>query len=177
MEFGATNGVDLSNTYLLEKEFAWTGILVEPGRCWHQSLLKNRSVTIETSCVWKDSRSTLQFREVDIPELSTIEAYAAADEHKNSREHRRTYDVQTISFNDLLAKHGAPREIDYLSIDTEGSEYEILNSFDFRSHSFRVITCEHNYTPMRERIFDLLSTHGYQRRFETLSRFDDWYIR
>ena len=38
VEFGATNGVDLSNSWLLEKAFGWTGILAEPARIWHDDL-------------------------------------------------------------------------------------------------------------------------------------------
>ena len=47
VEFGATNGVSLSNTYLLEKQFGWKGILAEPARCWHAAREKNRSAAIE----------------------------------------------------------------------------------------------------------------------------------
>ena len=38
VEFGATNGVSLSNTYVLEKEFAWGGILAEPAMRWHRDI-------------------------------------------------------------------------------------------------------------------------------------------
>src|SRR5688572_29398394 len=55
VEFGATNGVDISNTYLLESEFGWNGILAEPARCWHEALGRNRRAHIETRCVWKES--------------------------------------------------------------------------------------------------------------------------
>lgn len=43
IEFGATNGIDLSNTYLLEKEYEWKGILGEPAKKWHKDIVKNRS--------------------------------------------------------------------------------------------------------------------------------------
>ncbi len=175
VEFGATNGVTLSNTYLLEKEFGWTGILAEPAIFWHDDLKRNRRANIETRCVWKDSTSTLNFNE--IAEYSTISSYSDNDNHKKIRKRGKTYDVKTISLNDLLEKHEAPVEIDYLSIDTEGSEFEILNNFDFSKHSFKVITCEHNYTPMREKIFELLVKNGYVRKFEKLSDYDDWYVR
>ena len=93
------------------------------------------------------------------------------------REKGQIYEVKSISLIDLLKKYDAPTEIDYLSVDTEGSEYEILNNFDFSRYQFNVITCEHNYTPARQKIFDLLTSHGYRRRFEDVSLWDDWYVR
>lgn len=177
VEFGATNGIDLSNTYLLETEFGWTGILAEPARCWHEALKSNRKSHIETRCVWRDSTSLLKFNEVNAPELSTIQGYGEDDAHSQTRKNGVQYEVESISLNDLLTKYGAPRNIDYLSLDTEGSEYEILEDFDFSQHSFQVITCEHNHTPARERIFQLLTQKGYRRVFENVSLWDDWYIR
>ena len=176
VEFGATNGIDLSNTYLLEKEFDWTGVLAEPARCWHNALQRNRKASIETCCVWKDSHSSLVFNEVDSAEFSTISSYSDVDLHKETRKHRREYNVSTISLLDLLVKHKAPKIIDYLSIDTEGSEFEILDAFDFSKYRFRVVTCEHNHTSTREKIFELLTKNGYSRILENISNFDDWYI-
>jgi len=177
VEFGATNGVDLSNTYLLEKEFGWKGILAEPAKRWHSELKSNRNNSIETDCVWRESNSVLTFNEVDKAELSTIDEYSSSDLHRENRKDGRTYDVKTISLEDLLDKHHAPRKIDYLSIDTEGSEYEILSSFNFDRYQFKIITCEHNFTSAREEIFSLLAKNNYVRKYESLSHFDDWYVR
>jgi FkbM family methyltransferase len=175
VEFGATNGVGQSNTYLLEKEFGWDGILAEPARHWHADLRGNRSSRIVTDCVWRDSKSTLIFNEVGA--LSTIDSYSSSDFHSRERRHGTRYSVKTISLEDLLDKYGAPREIDYLSIDTEGSEYEILSNCNLDKYRFRVITVEHNRGPGREKIFRLLTAHGYLRKLEKFSKFDDWYVQ
>jgi FkbM family methyltransferase len=176
VEFGATNGVDLSNTHLLEKEMGWTGILAEPAASWYIALPKNRSCHIDFNCVWSKTGETLEFNNTLDAELSTIDIFSNGDEHAKARKAGLKYDVNTISLLDLLKKYNAPRVIDYLSIDTEGSEFEILSAFDFDAYQFRVITCEHNYTPMREKIYDLLTSKGYTRKFPNLSRFDDWYV-
>ncbi len=175
VEFGATNGVGLSNTYLLEKEFGWHGILSEPAKHWHADLRRNRTSSIETDCVWRDSDSTLTFNELGA--LSTINSFSSSDFHGKERAHGTKYSVKTISLEDLLDKHGAPKDIDYLSIDTEGSEYEILSVFNFDKYRFKIITVEHNFTPLREKIFKLLAGHGYIRKLERFSRFDDWYVK
>ncbi len=173
LEFGATNGVELNNTWLMEKEFGWTGILAEPARGWHADLKVSRNCTIDTRCVWKSSGDKLQFTEAPRGENSAISTFV-----KPSRKLRgQSYDVETISLNDLLDQHDAPKVIDYASIDTEGSEFDILNAFDFDRHSFRVMSVEHNFAAQREDIFKLLTSHGYARVLENVSRFDDWYVK
>ena len=103
--------------------------------------------------------------------------FSGNDRHIISRQEGKKYEVQTISLNDLLRKYQAPKYIDYLSIDTEGSEYEILNAFDFSEYSIGIITVEHNYSPKREMIFALLTSQGYKRKYENISNFDDWYVK
>jgi FkbM family methyltransferase len=176
VEFGATNGVDLSNTYLLEKDFGWTGILAEPAKVWHTDLVRNRSATVDFDCVWKESGQTLPFAVVESAEFSTLGTFSEAHAHKKTRKSADWQTVNTVSLNDLLERHGAPVAIDYLSIDTEGSELEILKAFDFGRHTFSVITCEHNFSNQREDIYDLLFRNGYVRVFDGLSRWDDWYV-
>jgi hypothetical protein len=177
VEFGATNGVDLSNSHLLEKIFHWKGILAEPAKVWHEDLKINRQCYIEDKCVWKDSHSILEFKEVSSPELSTISNFQSnGDWASSQRDQSVSYQVETISLNDLLDKYHAPKIIDYLSIDTEGSEFEILNNFDFKRNQFKIITCEHNYTADRQKIYDLLTKNGYVRKYSFLSKWDDWYV-
>ena len=178
VEFGATNGLYLSNTYLLEKKFGWLGIVAEPLKSKYAELIRNRSCHIEDKCVWKNSGELLKFLEANDQDLSTILEYQDnKDLHHESQKNGQISDVETISLNDLLKKYNAPRLIDYLSIDTEGSEFEILSNFNFEKYEFRVITVEHNYTNQREAIYNLLTSFGYKRKFEKLSEFDDWYIR
>lgn len=178
VEFGATNGVDLSNTYMLERHFDWTGILVEPARVWHDELKKSRRSRIVTDCVTERTGDYIEFIESENPELSSLKMYSSTDCHSVLRNNRViNYQVRTISLQDLLHKYDAPKIIDYLSIDTEGSEFTILNAFDFKKYEFKVITVEHNFTENRAKIYDLLTLNGYERVFENRSSFDDWYLR
>ena len=178
VEFGATNGRDLSNTFLLEEHFDWKGILAEPAKCWHAALKANRNVEIDTRCVWSETGAQLEFTETEIAELSTLDNLVDKDFNKSERTIGAAYSVETISLNDLLKIHNAPREIDYLSIDTEGSELTILQSFDFANYDIKIMTVEHNFVdPDRQEIFNLLSSKGFVRLFDRLSKFDDWYVQ
>jgi FkbM family methyltransferase len=177
VEFGATNGIDLSNTYLLETQFGWRGIVAEPAQCWQTALARNRACKIDTRCVWRESGATLRFNETNIAELSTIESFSAGDRHAELRKAGHSYEVRTVSLMDLLREHDALRQIDYLSVDTEGSEFDILQAFDFEHYDVRIITCEHNYSPLRDKLHALLTEKGYTRKFEGLSQVDDWYVK
>lgn len=176
VEFGATNGVHLSNSYLLEKDFGWNGILAEPARVWHQELEASRSAAIDFDCVWNKSGEVINFTVALEAEYSTVSNFIKYGRHSFMRNHGQTYPVKTISLTDLLIRHSAPAKIDYLSIDTEGSEFVILEAFDFDKYAISVITCEHNFSPQRLKIYDLLISHGFKRVFDGFSRWDDWYI-
>jgi FkbM family methyltransferase len=177
VEFGATDGYSLSNTFLLEKEYGWRGILAEPARVWQKSLRKHRNCIIDNRCIWSKSGEMLTFYETNEAELSTLDVFSAQDLHFEKRKDKKSYFVETISLTDLLDEYKAPANIDYLSIDTEGSEFEILQAFDFSKYQFKIITVEHNFTFRRHGLFKLLIANGYKRIFETISLFDDWYIK
>jgi FkbM family methyltransferase len=176
VEFGSTDGVNLSNTHMLEKKFGWKGILAEPARCWTGDLKANRDCAIDLRCVWTRTGERLLFTETAHAELSTIASFAEHDWHSRL-DASREYEVETISLSDLLREHEAPRRIDYLSIDTEGSEYPILSHFDYDEFEIGVFTVEHNYVePERGQIYSLLTSKGYRRMFEKFSGWDDWYV-
>jgi FkbM family methyltransferase len=176
VEFGATNGIDLSNTYLLESHFGWRGILCEPASVWHRQLKKNRIAIIDSRCVFSESGLSLTFLETGSPELSTINGFGESDEHAKTRLANRSYQVETVSLMDLLKQHNAPTHIDFLSIDTEGSELEILSTFDFSQYTFGGICIEHNFTPNRPKIKRLLDSKGYLQVHPGISEYDDWFV-
>lgn len=184
VEFGATDGISLSNTWLLEKKLGWTGILAEPAKIWHDDLTRNRSCIIDKRCVAKLSGQQYQFLEVadcseGTPELSSI-ASCADNGDWASRirlENSTGYDVDTVSLDDLLDFHNAPSQIQFLSLDTEGSELEILQAYSFKHRTIQVICVEHNYVSnTRSLIKSLLLEKGYRQVLQRVSRWDDWYV-
>jgi FkbM family methyltransferase len=177
VEFGATNGLVNSNTWLLEKKLQWKGILAEPNPFWHSLLRVNRNSTIDYRCVHSGSGEMVSFlaTEDSDPELSSIAAFANGDHFAEVRARGTSIQVKTVSLNDLLVEHNAPADIDYLSIDTEGSEYEILSHFDFARYRVNLISVEQN-RDTEAKIESLLRRHGFRRVFKEFSQWDGWYV-
>ncbi|WP_323813312.1 FkbM family methyltransferase [Cellvibrio sp. NN19] len=181
VEFGACDGLSMSNTLLLEQRYNWKGILAEPNPIWHEQLLKSRKASICKKCVSSSSGEIISFLSTpNEPELSRIEKIIPNDIHEKNgnRDLTDRIDVETISLNDLLDQYNAPSYIDYLSIDTEGSELEILKSFDFSRHQIQLISIEHaGDTEKRVEIKNILEGNGYTRWRPELSRWDDWFFK
>lgn len=174
VEFGAADGIFCSNSYALET-IGWMGILAEPSVRWHSELFANRpKAEVHKECVWSTSGEEIQLVETENGYLDVVESHIDADAHR--RKVRKQYLVQTISLFDLLQKCKAPEFIQFLSIDTEGSEYEILSAFNWSAYTFGFIAVEHNFTPMRSKIFELLNGQGYRRILADWSKHDDWYV-
>ena len=151
--------------------------MAEPSKQFHKDLRLNRPKSIiDERCVYSESGKTVLFSEVESTGLSQMAIYKGRDKLSRLRNEKNVYEVGTISLEQMLDFHKAPKVIDYLSIDVEGGEFDILNAFDFRKYKFQVISVEHNYSELRKKILTLLSANGYQRVHAEISQVDDWYI-
>ena len=92
------------------------------------------------------------------------------------KESGKTISVETISLNDLVREYFNNICPSYISIDTEGSEYEILKAFDLNKYRPKLFTIEHNFTENHTKLDELLISNGYVRIFRKLTAFDAWYI-
>jgi len=176
VEFGAADGILHSNTFLPEQLGA-NGILAEPCKSFHNSLALNRKSIIDKRVVHSISGYKIEFEEMTNGQLSKMAEVEKSTIKSHSQVVADRYKIDTVSLNDLLKQHFAPPLIHYLSVDTEGSELSILESFDFSKFSFNFISVEHNYRPDRRKIHNLLSSQGYKRVHRVISRCEYWYVR
>lgn len=184
LEFGATDGVKRSNSLLLEKSFGWTGVLAEPSPQWHEALRRNRpEAEIVTDCIYATTGETLDFFVSENGELSTLEQFRQSDatsmpgnaKSRNAKGHH--HKVHSLALNDLFKRHMDDAPIDYMSVDTEGSELLILETFDFARYGPKIITVEHNHSDAEAGLDQLLAKNGYQRYFTAYTQFDAWYVK
>ena len=183
LEFGATDGLELSNSYMLEYSDNWKGVLSEPSPQWHDLLKKNRAKTkIITKCIWSESKKKLDFFMSDVGALSTINEFIESDKNSipgNTFERKKSgkvISVETISLNDVIKEYFKNVTPSYISIDTEGSEYEILKTFSLDVYRPKVFTIEHNFTNYQNKIDQLMKSQNYIRIFRNLTAFDAWYV-
>ena len=184
LEFGATNGIELSNSLMLEKEFDWTGVLAEPSPQWHPHLTNNRpNAVVLDSCIFTKTGETLDFFVSNVGELSTLDEFRDADAStmpgnaKARNEDGYHGEVETISLNDVIEKFFSGEPVDYMSVDTEGSEFAILQRFNFKKYAPKVVTVEHNFSQSQKKLDTLFRENGYIRFFEKYTQFDAWYVR
>jgi FkbM family methyltransferase len=171
VDVGASDGIGWSNTYLLERAFAWNGILVEPNPLHHTTLPTNRTSRTHYGCVGPTTGEIVDFWATADYELSGIARYAERDSHAAARRNHSIHAMTTISLNELLQECQAPNVIDYISLDTEGSELDILSTFDFDRYHVIRWTIEHN-TINERNIDDLMRARGYRRDLKEWSLFD-----
>ena len=201
VEIGAGDGVNISNTYLLEK-IGWTGILAEPVD-YNNENMKLRKCIKDNRCVYSKTGLKIPFAEVpffavtpESPQPQNFSTILKDANHPGINRTNNTFsfnngaetipfkvrDVETISLNDLLKQYNAPNKIDYISIDTEGSEFEIISNFDFNKYDVEIFTIEHNHSNFRQDLLTLLNYRGYFRMPDLgqggfTPVYDDWFIK
>ena len=182
LDIGAHDGECLSNTYVLEKEFGWTGICFEPMLHEFKKLEKTRA-SINYNVAVYDTKGIETFTMLDYdgyPDMLSGITKDITVAHMNGiyREQNaiggiiKQIKVETVVLNDILEENKI-YDIDFMSIDTEGSELKILKSIDFNKFNIKVIVCENG--PGIPDIRNFMKTVGYN--FHKRLRIDDVFIK
>lgn len=175
VEFGSTDGVELSNTFALESMFGWTGVCVEPNPAYFRKLTENRSAICVERAAMVGPERIVEFVAAGV--LGTVTDYMASDHYDRDRAGIAAAEgvlrVKTMEPNAILALAGGGAP-DFISLDVEGAELDILNSIDFSRFDATLWAIEHNYVAeKREAVRVLMAKQGYER---VLAQWDDWYF-
>lgn len=132
VDLGCNDGVTINNTLVFE-QIGWDGICVDAdARAFHKATA-SRVAPVEFAAIYSESNLPLMFHQ---HEESLLSQLSSSGEQ-----------VLSISLNDLLKKYHAPNEIDYISLDIEGAECDVLEGFDDSEYEIKCWTIEHNGRP------------------------------
>ena len=170
VDVGSYNGVTWSNSYALEKYLDWNGICVEANPDAFKELEETRSCEKVNCCV-SSSELDIIFRKVSgyAEMLSGILSLFDSDHinriDKETEAHGGSYEdivLKSRKLSDICKK---TKRVDYLSVDCEGGEYDVLNSLDWKSIKPTLISVESNEIPRESDIKarDLLTDKGYKK--------------
>lgn len=162
IEIGANHPVQTSNTYLFYRKHGAAGVLVEANAALIADLRRVRPRdTVLRTAVSARTDPTLSFGVCEVSELSSL-ALDHIRSFGTGASVART-SVPNLHVNDLLARY-ADQMIDFLSIDVEGVDLEILEVIDFSRFRPIVIQCEpsEHFAPgTASRMIHLLRERGY----------------
>ena len=148
IEFGAYDGIKFSNTKILEM-LGWKGICIEPVPHVFTQLQKNRSCVCIQGCI-SDKAGTALFREIigHEPLSGLSEKYDPRHSDLVENYYRGTstyYEVPCYCLSKIMLDYNI-NKIDFLCIDTEGGELDILKSLsDEELEKIDVLCVEDNY--------------------------------
>lgn len=166
VDIGAHDGVSFSNTCFLEKRLGWSGLAIEPMPDVFERLDRNRDCIKVNGCI-SDKAGKARFRKISgYSEMLSglVEQYDPRHLQRIEREvgihggSMEEIEVACYRLNSLLEEHGL-RDVDYLNIDVEGAEYDILSSIDFGAVNIKVCGIENNYRDYR--IPKLMKANGF----------------
>lgn len=169
VEVGAFDGVFLSNTLLFEQH-GWSGICIEPHPEYFHLCQKARrnSLCLNAACVSEDKESLVPFFVEELGLFSGMLGDREADVRSRYEKHGLSFqgfnriNVPALTLNSILARNLSPgTPIDFISIDVEGTELDVLRGLDLSRFRPRVLVIEANTSAAREALDAYLKDFGY----------------
>tara|TARA_Y100000389_G_scaffold6304_1_gene6064 strand:- start:95 stop:772 length:678 start_codon:yes stop_codon:yes gene_type:complete len=169
IDIGAHDGMNLSNTYMLETLYKWNGICIEANPDTYTLLEQNRSAKCVRALLSDTANQNIKLHKVG--ELSFVDnanqACTIGDIESALKAKVDKVAIRSQTLDSILNSHCIPNNtIDYLSIDIEGMEMKALSTLDFHKYHINAITIEHNAchigTSYRDKIYNFLTSNGFE---------------
>lgn len=171
LDIGAYDGKVISNTYLLETELGWDGICCEAHPGIYAKLITNR----KCKCL-----------NVAVSDFNGESRFDDTRDWSSSLANWGNITVPVKTIDVILKENNAPKIIDYLSLDVEGAEPNVLFKFPFREYEIIIATIEHNKYLIgnynKEVIKNIMFQNGFDMYKEDVREkvennpLEDWFI-
>lgn len=163
LDFGGFEGLLHSNTFYLEKFLGWQGMLVEPNPQPYRSACAVRSCISINAALYSESRKSIPF--TDSHGFSSLLEHQDSDSNRQIRKaiSAGVFNVDTINPTELLDRFSVPEYIDYLSLDVEGAELDVIQNIDMVKYHIALMSIEHNHEEEKQKAIRAhMSGLGYQ---------------
>lgn len=170
VEVGANHPREGSQTWLLEQN-GWSGLLVEPQERLYRELCQHRprARVFRAAC---SAPNKTGFADLHIP-AEDLNGFATLERNVDDFGigYARTERVELVTLDDLLAQAGS-LQVDFVSIDTEGTELDVLRGFNLARYQPALILLEDKCQSLTKHRF--LKAHGYKLVKRT--ELNNWYV-
>jgi len=160
VDVGAYDGVGFSNTYFFEA-IGWSGVVIEavPELYTRCAASRPHSTVVHAAC--GAASGSVAFTVADGPRGVATLSSMTPDRTRIAQEGGsvRTLEVPLRTLDDILA--GITEPIDFVSIDVEGAELDVLRGFDLEHFRPRLLVIEDNSAGADRRVADWLAERGY----------------
>jgi FkbM family methyltransferase len=170
IDIGAHDGVMINNTLFFEKHLDWDGVCIEPNPNVFRKLTQNRKAENLNVCIGNDNR-TVKFTQIE----GYSEMLSGITEKYDKRHvDRIKNEVATLGGNvqeievEMITLESVEsirdKMIDFISIDTEGNEYDIIKSINFNVLDIKSLVIENNYSD--NQIANYLESFGFKKIYK-----------
>ena len=169
VDVGAHDGVSLNNTLYFEKNNNWNGINIEPNKKVFDKLLTNRPHNINLNLAVCNNDGETEF----LCNTGYTEMLSGIKNTFDSRHLQRLYreNIQMGASTEVIKVNTKKLEtifdenhishINYLSIDVEGAEFEVIKSINFDKVFIDIIAFENNFNDTSSPIILFLENHNF----------------